>query len=135
MTEETNGWTRFAAEYGVGDHLQVPISKIVYDIGLFCDLPAGVDGIVHLSDLDWEMHGEEVIGRFRVGDEVEVLVLAIQPDLQRVCLGIKHLRPRPPGRGDGPRGPEAGPVSSSGGSTRPPGFGGATKSQSDVRDA
>lgn len=114
MTEKTNGWCRFEAGYRAGDQLQVPISRIVNDIRLFCDLPTGVYGIVHLSDLDWNMRGEEIIGMFTVGDEVEVVVLKIQPDLERVCLGIKQLRPKPPGRRDSSRGPEAGPVLSPG---------------------
>lgn len=130
----TDGWFRFEVEYRVGDHLQVPISRIVNDIGLFCDLPTGAYGIVHLSDLDWNVRGDEVVGMFSVGDRVDVVVLSIEPARQRVCLGIKQLRLKPPTRRYGPRGPEPGPVSSPRGSPRPPGFGGATKSLSDLRD-
>lgn len=132
--DETDGWFRFESEYRAGDRLHVPISKIVSDIGLFCDLPTGVYGIVHLSDLHWNMRGEEVIGMCRVGDEVHVVVLAIQPLQQRVCLGIKQIRPKPPVRRNSPRGPQAGPVPSPGSGSSPPGLGGATKSLSTTWD-
>lgn len=131
MSEMPDGWSRFQAEYRTGDVLHVPIARVVHDIGLFCDLPTGVHGIVHLSDLAWNKRGEELIGTFSVGDDVDVVVLKIEPKRQRVCLGIKQLRPKPPEGRRGSRGPEAGPVSSPGGGPRPSGYGGATKSLSD----
>ena len=134
MTEKNDGWSRFKAENRVGDHLRVRISSIVKDIGLLCDLPTGVYGIVHLSDLGWDTSGEELIKAFNVGDEVGVMVLRVEPDRQRVCLGIKQLRPKPRDRRDGPPGPEPDPVWSPGPGPRPPRLGGAAKPVSDTRD-
>lgn len=73
------------------------VSKVVPDLGLFCDLEGGIYGIVHLSDIDWPKQREEAVLRYSAGDVLDVVVLWIEPDRQRVSLGIKQLKPRPGG--------------------------------------
>ncbi len=68
---------------------------LVSDIGVFVALERGIYGIVHLNDLDWLIPGEEAIDCYAVGDLVEVVILAIQPELERVSLGIKQLTEDP----------------------------------------
>ena len=88
-------WNEFADEHRIGEQLTCPISRIVLDMGLLVSLNRKILGIVHLSDLDWESSGEEAVLSYRVGESVKVVILAIEPERQRVCLGIKHLKPDP----------------------------------------
>lgn len=92
---ERNSWEAFDDEHHRNERITSTISRIVSDIGLFVALDRGIDGIVHLNDLDWAIPGEEAITRYKVGDTIEVVILSIRPDLERISLGIKQLTPGP----------------------------------------
>lgn len=83
---------------------------MVNDIGLFCDLESNVFGIVHLSDIDWRIEGQQAVLNYTQGDKIEVMVLSIDPERQRVSLGIKQLKPRPDRGGSNPTDPSPVPV-------------------------
>ena len=105
-------WRLFARSHQRGDRLTSVITRRIDDLGLFVDLTGGIFGIVHLADIDWELPGELAITRYAVGDRVETLILSIDPERQRVSLGIKQLSQgpdqRPPGEAPAPETP--GPV-------------------------
>ena len=63
----------------------------ITDFGLFIGLPGGIDGLVHLSDISWTEAGEQAVRAFQKGDEVEAVILAIDPERERISLGIKQL--------------------------------------------
>ncbi|MGN1209729.1 MAG: S1 RNA-binding domain-containing protein, partial [Duodenibacillus sp.] len=65
--------------------------KSITDFGVFIGLPGGIDGLVHLSDLSWNEQGEEAVRKYKKGDEVSAVVLAIDTDRERISLGIKQL--------------------------------------------
>ena len=65
--------------------------KSITDFGVFIGLPGGIDGLVHLSDLSWNESGEEAVRKYKKGDEVEAVVLAIDVEKERISLGIKQL--------------------------------------------
>src|SRR5690606_29635949 len=73
-----------------GDKVSGQIKSIT-DFGVFIGLDGGIDGLVHLSDLSWSEQGEEAVRRFKKGDEVEAVVLAIDVERERISLGIKQL--------------------------------------------
>jgi small subunit ribosomal protein S1 len=99
-------WKEFANNHQRGERLIGIISNVVIDIGLFVSLEDGIDGIVHLNDLDWTIANEDSLSRYFVGDQVEVVILSIRPDLKRITLGIKQLGPDPrPNEGDDPPAP------------------------------
>jgi small subunit ribosomal protein S1 len=85
-----NPWDDFAASHKKGDKVSGQIKSIT-DFGIFIGLPGGIDGLVHLSDLSWNMPGEEAVRNYKKGDEVEALVLAIDSDKERISLGIKQM--------------------------------------------
>ncbi len=85
-----NPWEDFATTQKKGDKVKGAIKSIT-DFGVFIGLPGGIDGLVHLSDLSWNETGEEAVRRFKKGDEVEALVLAIDTERERISLGIKQL--------------------------------------------
>lgn len=91
---QPNPWGEFAANYNKGDKIQGAIKSIT-DFGIFIGLPGGIDGLVHLSDLSWTDQGEEVVRKYKKGDEVEAVVLAIDVDKERISLGIKQLEGDP----------------------------------------
>jgi small subunit ribosomal protein S1 len=69
--------------------------KSITDFGVFIGLPGNIDGLVHLSDLSWTEAGEEAVRRFKKGDELEAVVLAIDVERERVSLGVKQLEGDP----------------------------------------
>ena len=69
--------------------------KSITDFGVFVGLSGGIDGLVHLSDLSWTEPGESAVKRFKKGDEVESVVLAIDVERERISLGIKQLEGDP----------------------------------------
>jgi Ribosomal protein S1 len=77
-----------------GDKVSGAIKSIT-DFGVFIGLPGGIDGLVHLSDLSWNVPGEEAVRNFRKGQEVEAVVLAIDTERERISLGIKQLEGDP----------------------------------------
>jgi small subunit ribosomal protein S1 len=89
-----NPWDEFAASHKKGDHVSGKIKSIT-DFGIFIGLEGGIDGLIHLSDISWEDEGEEAIRKFKKGDEVETVVLAVDPERERISLGIKQLAKDP----------------------------------------
>jgi small subunit ribosomal protein S1 len=87
---KANPWQEFAAATKRGDRVKGPIKSIT-DFGVFVGLAAGIDGLVHLSDLSWTDTGEAAVKNFKKGQEVEAIVLAIDVDRERISLGIKQL--------------------------------------------
>ncbi|PWB45789.1 MAG: 30S ribosomal protein S1 [Nitrosomonadales bacterium] len=85
-----NPWDEFAASQKKGDKVSGQIKSIT-DFGIFIGLPGGIDGLVHLSDLSWNMPGEEAVRNYKKGDEVEAVVLAIDAEKERISLGIKQM--------------------------------------------
>jgi small subunit ribosomal protein S1 len=89
-----NPWDDFAREFKKGDRVRGQIKSIT-DFGVFVGLVGGIDGLVHLSDLSWSEAGEEAVKRFKKGDELEAVVLAIDVERERISLGIKQLEGDP----------------------------------------
>ncbi|HYS13962.1 MAG TPA: 30S ribosomal protein S1 [Burkholderiaceae bacterium] len=85
-----NPWEDFAISHKKGDRVRGQIKSIT-DFGVFIGLPGGIDGLVHLSDLSWSEPGEEAVRRYKKGDEVEAMVLAIDTERERISLGVKQL--------------------------------------------
>ncbi|MFC7048480.1 30S ribosomal protein S1 [Emcibacter nanhaiensis] len=85
-----NPWTTFAATHPVGTEIEGEIKNIT-EFGLFVGLEGDVDGMVHMSDLDWNKSGEEAIAEYKKGDVVKAVVLDIDVDKERISLGIKQL--------------------------------------------
>jgi len=87
---KTNPWESFAAIHNKGDKVTGAIKSIT-DFGIFIGLDGGIDGLVHLSDISWQDTGEDVVRNFRKGEDVEAVVLAVDPERERISLGIKQL--------------------------------------------
>ena len=85
-----NPWDEFAATHKKGDHVSGKIKSIT-DFGIFIGLDGGIDGLVHLSDISWDETDEEVIHKYKKGDELETVVLAVDPERERISLGVKQL--------------------------------------------
>lgn len=89
-----NPWEEFAATHKKGDKITGNIKSIT-DFGIFIGLDGSIDGLVHLSDISWSATGEEAIRNYKRGDEVETTILAIDPERERISLGIKQLEQDP----------------------------------------
>ena len=87
---QPNPWEAFSSQFAKGDRLKGRVRSIT-DFGVFIGLDGGIDGLVHLSDLSWDLPGEEAMKAYNKGDEVEAVVLSIDPERERVALGIKQL--------------------------------------------
>ncbi|MEK8085662.1 30S ribosomal protein S1 [Aquabacterium sp. A3] len=85
-----NPWDEFAQNFNRGDKVKGPIKSIT-DFGVFVGLTAGIDGLVHLSDLSWNEPGEAAVRNYKKGQEVEAIVLGIDVERERISLGIKQL--------------------------------------------
>jgi small subunit ribosomal protein S1 len=85
-----NPWEEFAQNHNKGDQVTGSIKSIT-DFGIFIGLDGGIDGLVHLSDISWDLPGEEAVRNYKKGDEVEAVVLAVDPERERISLGIKQL--------------------------------------------
>jgi small subunit ribosomal protein S1 len=85
-----NPWVEFGENYKKGDKVSGQIKSIT-DFGVFIGLPGGIDGLVHLSDLSWDVPGEEAVRNYKKGDTLETTVLAIDPERERISLGVKQL--------------------------------------------
>jgi len=92
-----NPWETFAVMYKKGDRVSGAIKSIT-DFGIFVGLDGGIDGLVHLSDLSWNMTGEELVRNFKKGEDVEAVVLAVDPERERISLGVKQLEQDPFGQ-------------------------------------
>lgn len=91
---QTNPWEAFATTHAKGDTVSGRVRSIT-DFGVFVGLDGGIDGLVHLSDLSWDLPGEEAMKDYNKGDEVEALVLSVDPERERIALGIKQLNSDP----------------------------------------
>ncbi|MDM7322113.1 MAG: 30S ribosomal protein S1 [Gammaproteobacteria bacterium] len=89
-----NPWEDFAATHQKGDRVVGQIKSIT-DFGVFVGLEGGIDGLIHLSDISWNEPGEEAVRRFKKGDEVEAVIIAIDPERERISLGLKQLENDP----------------------------------------
>ena len=89
QTQE-NPWEAFLSQHPKGTVVEGPIRNIT-EFGLFIGLDGGVDGMVHLSDLDWNRAGDEVIKEYKKGDDVKAVVLDVDSQKERISLGIKQL--------------------------------------------
>ncbi len=91
---QSNPWEVFSATHNKGDKVAGKIKSIT-DFGIFIGLDGGIDGLVHLSDISWNETGEEAVHKYKKGDELEAVVLAIDPERERISLGIKQLEKDP----------------------------------------
>jgi small subunit ribosomal protein S1 len=91
---KANPWEEFSTTVQRGDRVKGPVKSIT-DFGVFVGLAAGIDGLVHLSDLSWQATGEEAVKSLKKGDEVETVVLSIDVERERISLGIKQLEGDP----------------------------------------
>jgi small subunit ribosomal protein S1 len=91
---QANPWKEFAENFNRGDKVSGQIKSIT-DFGIFIGLSGNIDGLVHLSDISWDMPGEEAVRNYQKAQQVEAMVLAIDPDRERISLGIKQLAKDP----------------------------------------
>lgn len=91
---QANPWEAFAETHNKGDRVGGKIKSIT-DFGLFIGLDGGIDGLIHLSDLSWSVPGEEEVRKFKKGDDVEAVILSIDPERERISLGVKQLSQDP----------------------------------------
>ncbi|WP_108646387.1 30S ribosomal protein S1 [Polynucleobacter rarus] len=87
---KTNPWEEFSRNHNKGDKISGAIKSIT-DFGVFIGLDGGIDGLVHLSDISWQETGEEAVKKFKKGDEIDTVVLAIDVEKERISLGIKQI--------------------------------------------
>ncbi|EQD68026.1 30S ribosomal protein S1, partial [mine drainage metagenome] len=89
-----NPWEDFAANHKKGARILGKIKSIT-DFGIFVGLDGGIDGLVHVSDISWDQPGEEVIRNYKKGDEIETVLLSVDPERERISIGIKQLAQDP----------------------------------------
>jgi len=89
-----NPWDGFAENFKKGDKISGNIKSIT-DFGIFIGLDGNIDGLVHLSDISWDEAGEEAVRNFTKGDEIETVILSIDPERERISLGVKQLEDDP----------------------------------------
>ncbi|MBC7982255.1 MAG: 30S ribosomal protein S1 [Candidatus Obscuribacterales bacterium] len=89
-----NPWKEFAENFNRGDRVEGQIKSIT-DFGIFIGLSGGIDGLIHLSDISWDIPGEEAVRNYQKGQQVEAQVLAIDPERERISLGVKQLAKDP----------------------------------------
>ncbi|MGC6359765.1 30S ribosomal protein S1 [Bisgaard Taxon 45] len=89
-----NPWLQFAETHNKGDKVEGKIKSIT-DFGIFIGLDGGIDGLVHLSDISWNVSGEEAVRQYKKGDEVAAVVLQVDAVKERISLGIKQLEEDP----------------------------------------
>jgi len=87
---QSNPWDDFSNNHDKGDLVKGQIKSIT-DFGIFVGLDGGIDGLVHLSDVSWSSPGEDAVRDFKKGDEIEAIVLAVDPERERISLGIKQM--------------------------------------------
>lgn len=89
-----NPWDEFGATHNKGDKVSGKIKSIT-DFGIFVGLDGGIDGLIHLSDLSWDSTGEDLVQNYNKGDELEAVVLSIDPERERISLGVKQMEQDP----------------------------------------
>ena len=87
---QANPWEHFAATHNKNDKVNGNIKSIT-DFGIFIGLDGGIDGLIHLSDITWNDTGEDAVRNFKKGDEIEAVVLSVDPERERISLGIKQM--------------------------------------------
>ncbi len=93
----SNPWEAFAAIYKKNDKVSGQIKSIT-DFGVFIGLDGGIDGLIHLSDISWNATGEEAVRHLKKGDNLDAVVLAVDPERERISLGVKQLEQDPMGQ-------------------------------------
>lgn len=91
---KANPWQSFAEAQAKGDKVTGKIKSIT-DFGIFIGLEGGIDGLVHLSDISWNVAGEEAVREYKKGDEISAVVLAVDAERERISLGIKQMENDP----------------------------------------
>ncbi len=91
---QQNPWDAFGSQFSKGDKIKGSIKSIT-DFGIFLGLEGNIDGLVHLSDISWHETGEEAVRKFSKGDEIETVILSIDPERERISLGVKQLENDP----------------------------------------
>lgn len=91
---QQNPWDAFSEKYKVNNKIAGKIKSIT-DFGLFVGLDGNIDGLIHLSDLSWDLPGEEAVKQYHKGDEVEAVILSIDTERSRIALSIKQLQSDP----------------------------------------
>ncbi|MCL4141042.1 UNVERIFIED_CONTAM: hypothetical protein GTU68_027857 [Idotea baltica] len=91
---KTNPWEDFSGQFNKGDKISGTIKSIT-DFGIFIGLDGGIDGLIHLSDISWTEVGEEAVRNYKKGDEIETVILSVDPERERISLGIKQLEDDP----------------------------------------
>lgn len=91
---QSNPWEEFAATHNKNDQVSGTIKSIT-DFGIFIGLDGGIDGLVHLSDLSWDVPGEEAVRNYKKGDDLDTVVLAVDAERERISLGVKQLAQDP----------------------------------------
>lgn len=89
-----NPWDGFAEKFNKGDKISGSIKSIT-DFGIFIGLDGNIDGLVHLSDISWDEAGEDAVRNYKKGDEIETVILSIDPERERISLGVKQLEDDP----------------------------------------
>ena len=89
-----NPWEEFGTKFNKGDKIAGKIKSIT-DFGIFIGLDGGIDGLVHLSDISWNDTGEDAVRNYKKGDELETVILSIDPERERISLGVKQLESDP----------------------------------------
>ncbi|EIK8081893.1 30S ribosomal protein S1 [Escherichia coli] len=91
---KANPWQQFAETHNKGDRVEGKIKSIT-DFGIFIGLDGGIDGLVHLSDISWNVAGEEAVREYKKGDEIVAVVLQVDAERERISLGVKQLAEDP----------------------------------------
>jgi small subunit ribosomal protein S1 len=91
---KANPWEEFSANFNKGDRVTGKIKSIT-DFGIFIGLAGSIDGLVHLSDISWNEAGEDAVRGYKKGDELETVILSIDPERERISLGVKQLQDDP----------------------------------------
>ena len=91
---QQNPWDAFGSQYTKGDKIKGNIKSIT-DFGIFIGLEGNIDGLVHLSDISWNETGEEAVRSYNKGDEIETIILSVDPERERISLGVKQMEDDP----------------------------------------
>lgn len=91
---KSNPWQQFAETHNKGDRVEGKIKSIT-DFGIFIGLDGGIDGLVYLSDISWNVAGEEAVREYKKGDEIAAVVLQVDAERERISLGVKQLAEDP----------------------------------------
>jgi len=91
---QENPWEAFGGTHNKGDRVTGTIKSIT-DFGIFIGMDGGIDGLVHLSDISWHDEGDDAVRNYKKGDEIEAIVLSVDPERERISLGVKQLEQDP----------------------------------------